>query len=76
MLKLISKVSSYLQIVELVKVEKVEQRLLCCRRSVLWALSSSRVSKDWTQGKNTLSFIEFRLGRNVLVGLRYARLYA
>ena len=65
-----------LKIGELVKVEKVMQRLLCCWRSALWLLSSSSVSKDWTQGKNTLSFIDFRLGRNVLVGSRYARFYA
>ena len=44
--------------------------------SVLWSLLSSRVSKDWTQGRNTQSFIEIRGGKNVLVGSESSGLHA
>ena len=44
--------------------------------SGFWSLSSSGVSKDWTQGINTLSFLEIRGGRNVLVGSEYSGVHA
>ena len=65
------KISSYLKIENL-----LNKSVKSCAKIVVWLLSSSGVSKDWTQGKNTLSFIEIRWGKNVLVGSRSAKLHA
>ena len=71
------KISSYLRIEELANATWKSCTKSCqiaeCLHS---ALSSSEVSKDWTQGRNTLSFIEIRGGRNVLVRAESSGLHA
>ena len=59
------KISSYLMMSESVVLKKIYKNLLGLVNVCTPVLPSSKVSKDWTQGKNILSFIEIRGGRNV-----------
>ena len=52
------KVSSYLAIVESVVLKEKCKNLLEIGKRLCHSLPSGEVSKDWTQGKNILSFIE------------------
>ena len=71
------KISSYLRIEELVNVTWKRVYKSCWIAEHLHSgLSSSEVSKDWTQGRNTWSFEEIRGEWNVLVGSESSGLHA